>query len=51
MPLFGPVHLSLLLTIAGAAAGFSWLSRERRLLASAVRLALGCGIAANELVW
>jgi len=49
--LFGVVHSLLLLTIAGAAAMLSWLCRGRKVPMRAVRLALGCGIAVNELVW
>jgi len=49
--LLGPVHLSLLLTIVGAAATLSWLCRESKLPVLTVRLVLGYGIAANELVW
>ena len=51
MPLFGVVHLSLLLAIAGAAVMLCWLCGRRKVAVRAVRLALGCGIAANELVW
>jgi hypothetical integral membrane protein (TIGR02206 family) len=40
-----------LLTIVGASATLSWLCRERKLPELTVRLALACGIAANELVW
>ena len=51
MPLFGTVHLALLLAIAGTSVTLSWLCRTRKLSALTVRLVLGCGIAANELVW
>ena len=51
MPLFGLVHLALLLTIVGASATLSWLCRERKLPLLTVRLVLAYGIAANELVW
>jgi hypothetical integral membrane protein (TIGR02206 family) len=51
VPLFGVVHLSLLVAIVGAAATLSWLCRRRTLSARTVRLVLGGGIAANELVW
>jgi hypothetical integral membrane protein (TIGR02206 family) len=37
--------------IIAAAVTLSWLCRERRLPVRTVRLALGWGIAANELVW
>jgi hypothetical integral membrane protein (TIGR02206 family) len=51
VPLFGPVHLALLLTIVSASATLSWLCRERKLPLLTVRLVLAYGIAANELVW
>ena len=51
MPLFGPVHLLLLLATAGAAAALSWLCRTGKLPARGLRLILGCGLAANELIW
>jgi len=51
MPLFGPLHLALLAAIAAVAVGLSWLCRRRPERARAVRLALGWGIAVNELIW
>ena len=51
MPLFGPLHLALLAAIAAAAAGLSALCRRRPGAARGVRLALGWGLAANELIW
>ncbi|HVW86244.1 MAG TPA: TIGR02206 family membrane protein [Bryobacteraceae bacterium] len=51
MPLFGPVHLALLATVALlsllAAAACRRLPRARRPL----RLTVGWGVAANEIVW
>lgn len=51
MRLFGPAHLSLLIATIGAAATLSWLCRRRKVTARTVSLALGSGIAVNELVW
>jgi hypothetical integral membrane protein (TIGR02206 family) len=51
MRLFGPLHLSLLAAIAGVCAALSLLCRRRRAAARTVRLALGYGLAANELAW
>lgn len=51
MPLFGPVHLFLLAGIAVAAAVLAILCRRRVLSARPLRLVLGWGLAANELVW
>jgi hypothetical integral membrane protein (TIGR02206 family) len=51
VPLFGPVHLSLLIGTVGAAVILSWLCRARKLPSRVVRLALGCGLAGNELIW
>jgi hypothetical integral membrane protein (TIGR02206 family) len=51
VPLFGPVHLSLLLATIGAAVALSWLCRERKVSVHAVRRVLGYGIAGNELIW
>lgn len=51
MPLFGPVHLSLLVSIVGTAIALSWLCGARKVPARGVRLVLGCGLAANELIW
>lgn len=51
MPLFGPVHLSLLVATIGTAVALSWLCRTRKASARAVRLSLGLGLAGNELVW
>jgi hypothetical protein len=44
VPLFGPVHLALLLTIVSASATLSWLCRERKLPLLTVRLVLAYGI-------
>ena len=51
MPLFGPVHLSLLMGTVGAAVILSWLCRGTMVPVRAVRLALGCALAGNELIW
>jgi len=51
MPLFGTLHLSLLALIGLIAAAIAWLCRTRRLPATPVRLALGWGLAVNELIW
>ncbi len=51
MRLFGPLHLSLLIAIAMAAAGLSLLCRHRPVSARSVRLILGCGLAVNEIIW
>jgi hypothetical protein len=50
VPLFGRVHLSLLLGIAAAAALLSALCRRGRISGRTVRLALGFGLAGNELM-
>jgi hypothetical integral membrane protein (TIGR02206 family) len=51
MPLLGPLHLALLIAIAALAAGLSVLCRLRPQAARPVRLVLGWGLAANEIVW
>jgi hypothetical integral membrane protein (TIGR02206 family) len=51
VPLFGPVHLALLLAIAGLSAALSWLCRKGKVPALGIRLVLACAIALNELVW
>lgn len=51
MRLLGPLHLSLIAVIAVAAIALSMLCRARRIPPKAARLALGYGLAANELVW
>ena len=52
MPLFGPLHLTLLAVItATIAAAVCILLRRRRISPKTVRLALGYGLAINELVW
>jgi hypothetical integral membrane protein (TIGR02206 family) len=51
MPLFGQVHLLLLLGIAAAAALVSAVCRGGRIPGRTVRLALGFGLAVNELAW
>jgi hypothetical integral membrane protein (TIGR02206 family) len=49
--LFGWVHAGLLLAIVLAAALLAFRSRQQRLPWSRVRLVLGYGLAANELIW
>jgi hypothetical integral membrane protein (TIGR02206 family) len=49
--LFGPVHLLALIGITFAAVLSSLLCRRRRALQRLVRLALGYGLAVNELIW
>ncbi len=51
MPLFGPLHLTLLAATAVIAAALSWLLRRGRISPQAVRLTIGYGLAVNELVW
>jgi hypothetical protein len=51
MPLFGPVHLALLAAIGAAAAAAAWLCRRRRISTRAFRLAMGWGLAINEVIW
>ena len=51
MPVFGWTHGLLLAGTAVAAVGLAWLCRLKRLWRRGVRLALGCGLAANELAW
>jgi hypothetical integral membrane protein (TIGR02206 family) len=55
VPLFGYAHISLLIGIAGAAVLLSTLCRRGRGypggFSRAVRLALGFGLAGNELIW
>lgn len=51
MPLFGPLHLALLAAIAAAAVGLSLLCRRMPPARRPVRLALGWGLAGNELTW
>lgn len=51
MPLLGGLHLGLLTLIAGVTFGLCLLARRRPVALHAVRLALGCLLAANELIW
>ena len=51
MPLFSPLHLSLIAAIAFASIALAMLCRARRIPQKFTRLALGIGLAANELVW
>ena len=49
--LFGPLHLLLIVITGAVATLLSWLCRREKSLARPLRLALGCGLAVNELVW
>jgi hypothetical integral membrane protein (TIGR02206 family) len=49
--LFGPVHLMIIAVIPSAAAGLAWCARGGLLSANRVRLAMGAGVAVNELIW
>lgn len=51
MPIFGPLHVALVLATIGAAAVLSALIRGRHLPPRPVRLLLACGITVNEIVW
>ncbi len=51
MRLFGPLHLALLAGIALAAVGLVTLCRARPPARRPIRLALGWGLALNELAW
>ena len=51
MPLFGPLHVSLLVAIAAIAAGLPYVCRQGWLPMRGARLAIGWALAANEIVW
>jgi hypothetical integral membrane protein (TIGR02206 family) len=51
MPLFGPVHLTLLVSTAAIAMTLCLLLRAGRVSPTLVRLAMGYGLAINELIW
>ena len=51
MPLFGAVHIILLIAVIGTAALLLWLCRRQTISARLLRLVLGTAIAANELIW
>jgi hypothetical integral membrane protein (TIGR02206 family) len=51
MPLFGPLHLTILAVTAALAAALCILLRTDRLSPAVVRRALGIGLAVNELAW
>jgi hypothetical integral membrane protein (TIGR02206 family) len=51
MRLFGPLHLSLLAGIAAVAGLLAALSRRTPASRRTIRLALGYGLAVNELIW
>src|SRR5260370_31168029 len=51
MRLFGPVHLGLLALTAVSGAVAAGLCRRRPAWRRTVRLAMGCGLVVNELIW
>ena len=51
MPLFGPLHLSIIGAIAAVAVLLTTLCRRKLIPPRATRLALGWGLAVNEIIW
>ena len=51
MPLFGPLHLTLLAITLAIAVALCLLLRAGRISPRTVRLTLGYGLAINELIW
>jgi hypothetical integral membrane protein (TIGR02206 family) len=51
VPLFGPLHLSLIAAIAISCIALSLLCRRKQVPARAVCLAIGWGLVVNELIW
>ena len=51
MPLFGPVHLTLLAAVAIIAAILIWIARSKPRARKPLRLIAGCVLALNELIW
>jgi len=51
MPLFGPLHLTLLAATVSIIVTLCRLLRAGRISPTAVRLTLGYGLAVNELIW
>ena len=51
MPLFGPLHLTLLALTVAIAAALCVLLRTGKIPPGAVRLAIGYGLAIDELIW
>jgi uncharacterized membrane protein YwaF len=51
LKLFGPLHLTLLLAIAGSAATLVTLCRSGVLSAKAVSFTVGSALAINEIIW
>lgn len=49
--LFGAVHLAILGAVPAVAGGLAWAARGHASRSRAVRLVLGCFLAANEVVW
>jgi hypothetical integral membrane protein (TIGR02206 family) len=51
VPLFSPVHISLVVGITALAVLLAVLCRQGRISRTGVRLLLGCVLAGNELIW
>ena len=51
MKLFGPLHLALVAAICAIAVVLPWMVRRGLMAARPARLAIGWGLAANELGW
>ncbi len=51
MPLFGRAHILLVLGIIGTAAFLTVLCRRRKIRFGFLRLALGCILVVNEIIW
>ena len=51
MPLFGPLHLSLILIIVAVCAALALACRRKLVNTRMVRLAIGWGLVVNELIW
>lgn len=51
MPLFGTVHILLLIAIVAAAVILPWLSGRKSISPTFLRVVLGVGLVVNELIW
>jgi hypothetical integral membrane protein (TIGR02206 family) len=51
LPLFGPLHLTILAATLLVGAGLAWMSRESPAAGRRARIALGIGLAVNECIW
>lgn len=51
MPLFGTIHLTLIIAIAAACIAVSILCRQKFLGSRVVRFTIGWGLVINELIW